>query len=831
MRLTAAALFGAALLFLCLPAPDARAQAGGDGNWSTVEGRVTSAADTSTGISSATVLVAGTNYGTSADAEGRYRMRLPAGAYLLRFSSVGFETRTDSVSLRAGQTVRRDARLAPAVEEMAVAEVTADREETPGAGVYEIEGAHAETMPTPLPDGFRTLKTLPGVATQNELSSQYSVRGGGYNENLIFINGFQVYMPFRPRQGEQEGLGLWNPQLTESARLYAGGFPVRYGGKLSSALEVEYREPEGPVSGQGAASTMDLSGSAGASALGGNLSWLVGVRRARAGRLFGTQELQGDYTPDYADGQATLSYQIADGHQLEALGLWANYDYSLDPQAKQTYFGTISMGRGPSNLQSLFTEYEGQETAGYSTGFGGLRLTDRLSGNVRAEHEAAYYRTTETEHVDVRGSSVLTRIDPASGKSLGVLGVGEQHNTADNRVAVSTLTGRGRYYSRGASRHAPEVGWHVRRLAFDDEIDERTTQTNARTDEESLIRQINGTAELGTWQAGAYAQDVIDLLEERDRLLLTAGVRTDYYAFSEELTVSPRLSARFEWTDQTTLNAAAGVYHQKPTYRELRGRPPTEEALDDAGGRIEETLNRDLDSQRSLQFILGGERFFPDRRLYLRAEAYYSRLSNLVSYEIDNVRVEYSGRNDTRGYTYGLDLQLRGEFVPGLESWFNYSYLVSKEDFYDEFEGAEGYRSGWLPRPADQRHTFSAFVQDYIPGDKTWKLHLRALFGSGLPYTPPVPGRRVADGVQAQKPGPRNNARYPEYRRVDAGATKIIRLFDQAVDGPMTMTLTAEVLNLFDMTNTVAYNWDANFNRIPTHLTPRALNVRMRLKF
>jgi hypothetical protein len=829
MRWTAV-LLKACLLLLWLPAADARAQAGND-NWATVEGRVTSAADTSTGIPSATVLVAGTNYGTSADAEGRYRMRLPAGTYLLRFSSVGFETRTDSVALQQGQTIRRDARLVPAVEAMKGVDVTADRGEPPGAGVYEIEEAHVETMPTPLPDGFRTLKTLPGVATNNELSSQYSVRGGGYNENLIFINGFQVYMPVRPRQGEQEGLGLWNPQLTERARLYAGGFPVRYGGKLSSALEVKYREPEGTASGQVAASTMDVSGSAGASALDGDLSWLVGVRRARPGRFFGTQELKGDYAPDYADGQAALSYQVAEGHKLEALGLWATYDYSLDPRAKQTYFGTISMGRGPSNLQSLFTEYNGRETAGYATGFGGLRLTDRLSKNVRVEHEAAYYRTTETEQVDVRGASVLTQIDPASGKSLGVIGVGEQHNTADNRVDVSTLTGRGRYYYLGSDRHAPEAGWHVRRLAFDDRLDERSTQTNARTGEESVIREIEGTAELGTWQAGAYAQDVIDVLPQRDRLLLTAGVRADYYAFNEELTVSPRLSARFEWTDQTTLNAAAGMYHQKPTYRELRGRPPTEALLDSLDGNIEETLNRNLQSQRSLQLIVGGERFFPERRLYLRAEAYYMRLANLVSYEIDNVRVEYSGHNDAYGHTYGLDLQLRGEFVPGLESWFNYSFLVSKENFHERFEGEEGYRSGWRPRPADQRHTFSAFVQDYIPGDKTWKLHMRGLFGSGLPYTPPVPGEQVTNSVQTQQPGPRMDGRYPEYRRVDVGATKIIRLFDRAVSGPMTMTLTAEVLNLFDMTNTVAYNWDADFNRIPTHLTPRALNVRMRLKF
>jgi len=830
MRVTAAAATAAVLLLWAgLAASPAHAQE--DGNWGTVAGRVTTAADTTAPVPTATVLVTGTNYGTSADGEGRYHLRLPAGIYRLRFSSVGFEARIDSVTVRRGETARLNVRLAASVEALDEVEVTAGREETPAAGVFEMSSPHIEDMPTPVPDGFRTLKGLPGVATNNELSSQYSVRGGGYNENLIFINGFQVYLPFRPRQGEQEGLGLWNPQLTERARLYAGGFPARYGGKLSSALEIEYREPEGKVGGQVAASTMDLSGSAGASALGGDLSWVVGAREARAGRLFGTQELRGDYAPQYTDAQTSVTYEIADGHAVEALGLWAEYEYRLAPRAKRTYFGTISQNpKFPPDLQSFYTTYEGEETTGYSTGFLGGRVKTRLSERIRMEHEAAYFRTHETETLDVSGSSLLTRVDPASGKTTGILSAGTQRDVADNDVTVSTLTGRGRYYY-ASGRHAPEAGWHVRRLAFDDRIDERSTHTLSSTGQTVIVNDFEDRARLGTWQAGAYMQDVYDALPERGRLLVTAGVRSDYYAFNEELTVSPRLSAQFKWTKQLTLNGALGVYHQKPTYRELRGEPPTAKEAEEAGG-LENTLNRDLSSQRSIQAILGGEYFFPDRRLYLRAEAFYAKLSNLVSYEIENVRVQYSGQNNTYGRNYGLDLQLRGEFVPGLESWFNYSFLVARENFKEEFETSErGYREGWHPRPADQRHTFSAFIQDYVPGDRSWKLHLRALFGSGLPYTPPVPGEQITRDVQAQAPGPRMGERYPEYRRVDVGATKTVRLFDQGVSGPVTMQLTAEILNLFDMVNTVAYDWDADFNRVPTHLTPRTVNVRMRLKF
>jgi hypothetical protein len=723
-------------------------------------------------------------------------------------------------------------RLTEAVEALDEVEVTAGREETPAAGVFEISGERVEDIPTPVPDGFRTLKVLPSVAANNELSSQYSVRGGGYNENLIFINGFQVYLPFRPRQGEQEGLGLWNPQLTESARLYAGGFPARYGGKLSSALEVTYREPEGTVSGQVAASTMDLSASAGASALGGDLSWIAAAREARAGRLFGTQELRGDYAPQYTDAQASATYEIAEGHAVEALSLWADYEYSLDPRAKRTYFGTISQNpRFPPDLQSFYTTYEGEETTGYSTGFLGGRLKTRLTPRFRMEHEVAYFRTHETETLDVSGSSLLTRVDPSSGATTGILSAGTQRDVADNSVTVSTLTGRGRYHYT-AGRHAPEAGWHVRRLGFDDRLDERSEHTLSSTGETVVVSAFEDRARLSTGQIGAYVQDVYDALPEQPgRLLVTAGVRSDYYAFNEELTASPRLSAQFKWSEQTTLNGSLGIYHQKPTYRELRGEPPTAQEVEEAGG-FENTLNRDLSSQRAIQAILGGEYFFPERRLYLRAEAYYTKLSNLVSYQIENVRVQYSGKNNTYGRSYGFDLQLRGEFVPGLESWFNYSFLVAEENFKEEFEtSGRGYREGWRPRPADQRHTFSAFIQDYVPGDRSWKLHLRALFGSGLPYTPPVPGEQVARGVQAQASGPRMSEHYPEYRRVDVGVTKIVRLFEEGVSGPVTMQLTAEILNLFDMVNTIDYEWDADFNRIPTHLTPRTINVRMRLKF
>ncbi len=340
-----------------------------------------------------------------------------------------------------------------------------------------------------------------------------------------------------------------------------------------------------------------------------------------------------------------------------------------------------------------------------------------------------------------------------------------------------------------------------------------------------VVDSLDGAADLDAWQAGFYVQDAVDVLPESDRLVVTGGVRADYYSFNDEWTVSPRFSARFRASDLTTLTASVGIYHQAPTYRELRGEP-------DPAINLLDNLNRDLQAQRSFQVVAGVERFLPRSRLYLRAEGYYKDLSRVVSYDIENVRVVYSAENDAEATAYGLDLQLRGEFVPGLESWANYSFLVSRERFLPAF--ADAFTNGSNPRPSDQRHTVSIYIADYIPGDETWKLHMRTLFGSGLPYTPPVEGERIGN-IVTQIPGDRFSARYQRYFRFDMGITKEVVVADKGIRNPVVLQITGELLNVFDMVNTVAYSWiprsDGIWTRVPTRLTPRTINVRMALRF
>lgn len=808
-----------AFLLLCLPVA---AQAQG---WGRVAGRVIDA-ETSAPLAAVTVLVDGTNYGTATDEAGRYQLRLPAGRYMLRFSAIGYATRRDSVTVQRDQTSWLDVALTVEIVELEGVTIKARATETE-AGVFTIDPETAQHIPAPLSNGFRALKVLPGVVSNNELSYQYSVRGGGYNENLIFIDGFEVYLPFRAQKGEQEGLGLLNLALADQVTLYAGGFPARYGGKLSSALEVRYRRPyQEPMRGSATISLLDAGLAAGSSTLDGKIGWMFGLRKARARRFFSTQELKGNYQPDYTDLQGTLTFRPSARHTIELLGIVAHHDFLLDPGARKTYFGTVSFDpTKPSNLESIWLNYEGEERAGFQTHFGGARLSSWLGPGARLSHEIAYFETVENEERDVRADAVLYQVDPGSGEHVPE-GAARQQDFAANQVRVKTWTGaqRWQFYPQG---HVFEAGAYVRYFIFADRLNERSVAVGADPLGEGLLRvvldSLNAHARLNTWQTGGYVQDAIELLPE-NRLLVTLGVRLDYFDFNGEWTLSPRLAVRYKASDVLTLTGAWGIYYQPPSYQELRGQPTPERPLRDQ-------LNPTLKAQRAHLVVTGAEYFLPRKRLYLRAEAYWKNLDRLISYEVENVHLEYSGLNDSYGYAYGLDLQVRGEFVPGVESWINYGFLVTREHFLPTYQN--DYNQGWLPRPTDQRHTLSLFVQDYVPGDPTWKLHLRILFGSGLPYTPPVPGRRVGTYV-AQVPGPRMSARYPEYRRVDIGATKELELARLPDGRAVYLELSGELLNIFDMTNTVDYTWlpgqNGIWKRIPTRLTPRTFNLRLRVR-
>ena len=611
MRLYRVFLLGACCL---LGVVSAQAQ-----TWGTVTGTVTDSLKEAP-LPGVTVLVQGTDFGTATGDEGRYRLEVPTGRYVLRFSAIGFSPRTDTVSVTKGGTARLDMILPSSVLQMEGVTVT-EAKVPDRPGVYKVDPETVQNIPTPFKDGFRALKTVPGVATNNELSQQYSVRGGGYNENLVFINGFEVFFPFRPRQGEQEGLGLLNPALASDITFYTGGFPAKYGGKLSSALDVQYAQPEDQsLTGSVDVSTLDASVHAQSSALDGDLGWAFGMRRAQPGRFFGTQDLKGDYSPRFTDLQGFVTYRVTDRVSVEALGIWADNTFKLRPEERTTYFGVISLDPDrPSDFQALRSTLTGARKDGYTTTFGGMRVNTDVTDRLTLEHDVAYFGTRETENFDIESEQRVCQVDPTgSASSANCFLQGESTVTrfADNAVEVQRRTGRGRYEWR-LDRQVLKAGWHLRDMHFDDRLNEKTIIEGMDRDLDSVHIRVDSLRDRSTFneqQVGAYLQNAVDLLPTRNRLTVTGGVRADYFSFNEEWTVSPRLAARFVANDRLTLTGSWGIYHQKPTYRELRGTPKGTET-------IGESLNRGIRSQQSIQYVFGGEYFFPQQRLYLRAEA------------------------------------------------------------------------------------------------------------------------------------------------------------------------------------------------------------------
>ncbi len=804
--------------------------------WNRVEGTVTES-ESGRPVPGVSVLVSGTNFGTATNQNGTYSLRLPVGRYAISFSSIGYVTRVDSAIVAREQATRLDVALGIDTVSLDGITVEDDKVDEIQAGVYRLDPKDIQNLPAPMKDVVRSLKVVPGVASNNELSNQYSVRGGGYNENLLFLNGFEIYLPFRPRQGEQEGLSLLNPDLAEDVTFYTGGFPVRYGGKLSSALEVEYATPmDGVATGNVYASLLDAGVSVKAPLVKNKVGMAAGIRRAQASHFFATQELKGTYEPVFLDVQAMITARLTPQHELGVIGVFADHEFRLDPNTRKTFFGTVSQDPriAPNNLKSLWTTFDPDNTEvdGYQTAFAGARLTSVFGDNFTASHDVSYFDTEETEFYDLSGTAILFKLepgdDPNTGEGLLATGTSRQEDRADNRVTVSTLTAKGNY-SFKFRNNIVEGGWYARDYSFTDVINERSVVIGPDLDGEIITivtDSLDDSADLGAQQFGLHLGNTFQVLPSSPgKVVATVGVRSDYFTFNEEVTVSPRLFLNYKHSDVWSFFGSAGVYHQAPTYRELRGKPSPGETILGA-------LNTSLKSQRSIQTVVGGERFFPSSRLTLRGEAYIKSIRNVISYDLENVRVQYSGENDAQSETYGIDLQLRGEFVPGLESWVNYSYLNAKETFLDEFSTPSN--AGTLSRPTDQKHTISMFVQDYIPNSDAWKIHMRTLFGSGLPYTPPVPGMQIGN-VQIQEPGPRHSARYPRYFRFDIGASYGVTVFDRGLGGPVSLDLTAELLNVFDMVNTVSYYWVPNregiWNRIPTRLTPRTVNVRAKITF
>ncbi len=791
--------------------------------------------------------------GITTDSRGRYEIQAAADTNLLiSFTFIGYKTSTHKLRLSPGETVVLDVILMQTATVLPTAEVKDER--MPASSLAKLNPKSAQLLPT-ISGGIEDLiKTLPGVSSNNELSSQYTVRGGNFDENLVYVNGIEIYRPFLIRSGQQEGLSFLNSALVSGISFSAGGFAAEYGDKLSSVLDITYKKPS------------ESGGSASVSLLGadlhaegidktGKFSYLVGARYKTTQYVLNALETKGQYQPNFLDLQTLLNYKIHDKWDLSFLGYYARNQYKLIPETRQTDFGTLR------EAYRLTIYFDGQEVDRYTTGMGAMTLTHRPSTDTELKLIASAYNSSETETYDIEGQYWIGRLETSLGSEqfgnvIQSQGVGTfiEHARNSFNATVVNIEHKG---TRARLHDVLKWGARYQFQSINDRMSEwemldsagftlpRPVEVpgNPQPDRsELLLNQVaRANNKLMIHNFNAFVQKSWNYTSLKNTAYtFTAGIRTNYWGYGNEWTLSPRISATIkpEWNKKMLFRFAAGVYSQAPYYREMR--------------MFDGSLFSDARSQRSFQLVAASDLDFQawNRPFIFTSEIYFKYLDRLVPYEIDNVRIRYYADQESTGYATGIDLKLNGEFVKGVESWASLSFMKTAEDVkndsYNYYVNTDGERitflsenktiadtvtvfPGLIPRPADQLVQFAIFFQDYIPRYPTFRVHLKLVFGSRLPFGPPNTERY------------QQTRRMPEYRRVDIGFSKQLLSEDRApsksaiVRNINNMWLSLEVFNLLQISNTISYNWIKDVNNIqygvPNYLTPRQLNLKLVVEF
>lgn len=780
-----------------------------------------------------TVTVAGTAIGTHTDPQGSYELTVPAGKRItVVFSALSTEPYQQSLKLDAGEQRTLDVRLRGRAQEMTNITVRQVRSHAEPGSVYILNPSESNQMPTTTMDGISgVIKSM--VGTNNELTSQYTVRGGNYDENLVYVNDFEIYRPFLVRSGQQEGLGFVNSDLVSNVSFSLGGFQARYGDKMSSVLDVTYRRPE------------YFKGTAMLSLLGGSLSlegasknekftWLLGLRQKSNQYLLQAQPTKGVYNPSFTDGQALVNYRFNDKWEVEGIFNYARNRFNFIPEEMSSSFGVVTQAY---KLQMF---YDGAESDIFDSRFGGISLTHKPNDRLRLKLLASGFQTNESEAYDISGEYLLGELETDMGKAnFGqikyAIGTGIIHNYARNylHVNVGTIAHRGAYT---AKRHTLLWGADATTLSIDDKLHEWERRDSAGFTQPydpaklELTKYFHSAATFNYMRYTGFLQDNWRLgSDSGSQFFLSAGVRFLYSGLNDEFVVSPRVQATYrpKWQGDWLFKAAAGLYAQPPLYREMRD--------------LQGNVNKGLKAQKSTHYVLGAEHNFriADRPFKLTGEIYYKQLRDLVPYEYDGVRIRYFGDNLAKGFAYGGELRLYGDLVKDATSWVSVGLMKTMEDISNDqivYQGVAGADSaiiypGYIPRPTDQRAMVSLFFQDYLPNNKNFRAHLNLMYATGLPFGPPDE-QRYGDTL-----------RLPDYKRVDVGFSALLldskrkvrpaySFFNQLES----VWLSLEVFNLLGIQNTLSYTWiqDQTTGRTfatPNRLTTRLINAKVIVKF
>ena len=745
-----------------------------------------------------------TSQGTVSDANGFFQLAVTPGTYDLIFSHLEYTNILRQVNLQGNDTLRLVVTLKPDVRMLQQVEIigTTNEEVRREPGLTKLDPQAAQNIPSPFNDFNRVLTTLPGVVSNNELSSTYSVRGGNYDENLVYVNNIPIYRPFLIRAGQQEGLSFINPDLVSSVSFSSGGWQAKYGDKLSSSLNVDYKQP---TRRRASVRVGLLGGAAHVEGATKNVTFIAGVRHKSAQYILKTLEVDGQYLPRFTDVQSYLTVDL-DGDpsrkktELGVLLAYANNDYLVRPESRSTTFGTFQ------ESFRLFVGYAGQEELTYQTGQAGLLLDHHFTERWQTQWIISGVSTREREFFDRLAAYELCNVNINPGGTnqddcAVLIGLGANYSSARNRLKANLYNAehRSTYFINDANTLEFGIGMSVEQI--EDQINEYNFSDSS--DFVTITERIDSELTLHSERFTAYVQNTT---EPNKQHTIHYGVRFNYWSYNQQWLISPRVQYAYRPGGRKDLvfRFGAGLYQQPPFYRELRNRSGV--------------LNPDIKAQSSVHLIAGLDHQFDmfDRPFSVQAEIYYKYLYNVIPYDIDNVRLRYYARNNATAYATGLDMRISGEFIPGAESWFSIGLLRTQEDV--DKDGL-----GYIRRPSDQLINLGIFFQDHLPDDPTVRVHLSVLYGSGLPYGPP------------NNPEYRNFLNGSEYQRVDIGFSKEVFLNrDRRKALFHSLWLGLEVLNVLGTDNPISYTWinavDREQYAVPNSLSARFINAQVILR-
>ncbi|MBU3822358.1 TonB-dependent receptor plug domain-containing protein [Flavobacteriaceae bacterium XHP0103] len=772
--------------------------------------------------------------GTQSNENGFFIIKIPANQDVeIEFTHLSHKKIVSTFHLKNGEDYEFNPIMNNTTEQIATVIISSNNEKEI-EGITTLKPETIRKIPGANAGVENLLMTLPGVSNNNELSTQYAVRGGNYDENLVYVNGIQVYRPFLIRSGQQEGLSFVNTDLVQNVDFSAGGFQAKYGDKLSSVLDITYKTPYqfeanadlsllgGSVSVEGISNDSKFSG-------------IVGLRYRDNSLLVNAKETETNFNPKFADAQTFLTYRFSDKFQLSFLGNASINKYNYQPQARQTNFGTLTDPR------ALIIFYEGQEKDEYQTYFGAFKGDYFVNDNLELNFIASTYHTTEEEYFDILAQYRLGEVNTNIGdENLGEVefseGIGSQlnHGRNDLDALITNIEQKGNLkigdnHFEWSLKYTNEdirdrlVEWETIDSAGFSIRPPKTTPVNEQPyipyeGPLAMFQNVRKTNHTEINRLQAYAQWSKRAKLGTSDVWYNAGVRVHNWnvsgkgiASSNQTVVSPRaqFTIKPNWQKDMLFRIAGGLYYQPPFYRELR----------DSTG----TVQPNVKAQKSFHVVLGNDYSFKmwDRPFKLTTEAYYKKLTDVNPYTIENVRIRYRANNNAEAYAYGLDMRLNGEFVPGTESWFSFGYLKTEESINQR---------GYISRPTDQRLKFAALFQDYVPNIPSMKMYLNLVYNTGLPGGSPS----YADPYQYQN-------RLPDYKRADVGFQFVLvdenKQFNSGWKKPFKeLSFGFEIYNIFDVQNSITNTWvrDVYSKRqyaVPNYLTPRVFNVRTRMRF